>query len=242
MHLRVLRDEVIEVHPHRLVRGVAEQPLRGWVPQTDFVRGVHHDDRGRAGLDQRLEEPALAHEFAHILVQRERADERPVHRDRHRPDRDVDERPVLPAPARQDFGWSEEDTVVHRGRMIPDRFMPTHQVVDVGPQCLRPGPAEQSLGGWVPGRDDELRIARDDGRGARFDQRLEISTLAFRRLERPLACCSHRVKRRTPTCRELDGLPLASVRGPRHAVGRGHELPLPFQIHQREVGREQAPR
>ncbi len=190
--LRILRDELVEVRADRLVSRVAEEALGSRVPQRDLDVAVHHDDRGGARLNERLEEPSLANQLADVLVQRECADEAAVDRDRHGTDRDVDEAPVLPGAAGHDLDRPLEDPVVQRRRLVPDGVVATHQVVDVASHRLRPCVTEQALGGRVPRRHDELRIACDDRRRTRLDQGLVVAPLVLGTRVGRFRRCGHR--------------------------------------------------
>jgi hypothetical protein len=181
VQLRIPGDEVVEVLPQSLVGRVAEQQLGGRVPERDHNVPVHHDDRGRARLDEGLEEAPLPHELAHVLVQGERADELAVDHDRHRADRHVDERAVLPGAPGHELGRAVEHMVVQRGGLVTHGVVLGHEVVDVASDRLLAGPPEQPLGGRIPGGDEEGRVARHDRGRARLDQGLAQAGLPIDR-------------------------------------------------------------
>lgn len=115
-----------------------------------------------------------------------------VHRDRHGADRDIEERSVLPASAGHELDGTIEDPVVQRGGFVADRFVPTHQLVDVATSCFRTRPPEQALRSRVPLRDQERRVARDDGRRTRLDERLVEASLVLGVADRCFGRRGHR--------------------------------------------------
>jgi hypothetical protein len=56
----VVEDEVVDQTPDRLLRRVAKELRRRWVPAGHTLSGVHDDDGDRADLDERLQLVAAA--------------------------------------------------------------------------------------------------------------------------------------------------------------------------------------
>ena len=172
--LGILRDQVVQVRADRLGRAVAEQLLRSGVPEADGHVLVDHDDGGRTHLDEGLEEAALAHQLADVFEHRERPHEPAVDHDRNGSEHDVDERTVLPRAARHELDRFGEHPLADRLGLRTDGSVVAHQLVDMSSDRLGRRVAEQALGGGIPGHDDQLRVAGDDRRGARLDQRLVV--------------------------------------------------------------------
>ena len=174
------RDEIVDAHPDRLVRAVAEEAFRFGVPRRDVHLDIQRDDRGRADVQDGLEPALLLLNLGDVVIDDVAADLLPTRDHRDDQEFDIEDGPVASGPLRD----RTDQLAARRGLGVRLRVLmelrPGGQQVVRGPSDgLLGREAEESFGRRVPRDDPRVEVGDHDGRRARLQQRLEIALLVL---------------------------------------------------------------